>query len=131
MGKGGGNFVENMLKRAAQQPELKVVDDEVLSPTYTLDLAVKINQLIRTQQFGLYHIVNHGKCSWYEFTCKIFELLGQKVKVTKVSAAEFKSKARRPKYSVLENSNLQELGMDDIRPWEQALQAYLVQKGAC
>lgn len=131
MGKGGGNFVENMIKRAAQQPELKVVGDEVLSPTYTLDLANKINQLIRSRQYGLYHVVNHGQCSWYEFTCKIFELLGQKIKITKVSAAEFKTKAQRPKYSVLKNGNLEKQGMDDMRPWEQALQAYLVQKGAC
>jgi len=129
MGKGGGNFVDNMLKRAAQLPELKVVGDEILSPTYTLDLATKINQLIRTRQYGLYHIVNHGECSWYEFTCKIFEILGKTIKIKMVTATEFKSKARRPKYSVLENGNLQKLGMDDIRPWPEALRAYLAEKG--
>jgi len=126
MGKGGGNFVENMIKRAAAQSELKVVTDEVLAPTYTLDLANKINQLIRTKHYGLYHIVNHGECSWHEFTCKIFELLNQKVVIRKTTTAEFKSRAKRPKYSVLNNGNLQQLGMDDLRTWQEALKAYLI-----
>jgi len=129
MGKGGGNFVENMIKRAAAQSELKVVTDEVLAPTYTLDLANKINQLIRTKHYGLYHIVNHGECSWHEFTCKIFELLNQKVVIRKTTTAEFKSRAKRPKYSVLNNGNLQQLGMDDLRTWQEALKAYLIGGG--
>jgi len=129
LGKGGTNFVEGMLKRAASQPELKVVTDEVLSPTYTFDLASKINQLIRTKHYGLYHIVNHGECSWYEFTSKIFELLDRKITIHKTSSAEFKTKAKRPKYSVLKNANLEKLGMDDLRPWPEALKAYLMEKG--
>lgn len=129
MGKGGGNFVEGMLKRASSQPELKVVTDEVLSPTYTFDLASKINQLIRTKHYGLYHIVNHGECSWYEFTSKIFELLGRKITMLKALSADFKTKARRPQYSVLKNANLEKLGMDDLRPWPDALKAYLIEKG--
>jgi dTDP-4-dehydrorhamnose reductase len=129
LGKGGTNFVEGMLKRAASQPELKVVTDEVLSPTYTLDLAGKINELARTRHFGLYHIVNHGQCSWYEFACKIFELLGKEVTIHKASSAEVKTKAKRPKYSVLRNANLERLGMDDLRAWPEALRAYLMGKG--
>jgi dTDP-4-dehydrorhamnose reductase len=128
MGKGGTNFVEGMLKRAASQPELKVVTDEVLSPTYTLDLAGKINQLMRTEHFGLYHIVNHGECSWFEFTCKIFELLKRKVVIKKASSDDFKTKAKRPKYSVLKNAHLEQIGLDDLRPWQDALAAYLIEK---
>ena len=129
MGKGGTNFVEGMLKRASSQPELKVVADEVLSPTYTFDLASKINQLIWTKHYGLYHIVNHGECSWYEFTSKLFELLDRKVTIHKANSAEFKTKARRPKYSVLKNAHLEKLGMDDLRPWPEALKPYLIEKG--
>lgn len=129
LGKGGTNFVEGMLRRAATQPELKVVIDEVLSPTYTLDLARKINQLMRTSHFGLYHIVNHGECSWHEFACKIFELLNREVVIHKATSADFKALARRPKYSVLKNANLEKLGTDDMRPWQEALKAYLVEKG--
>ncbi len=129
LGKGGTNFVEGMLKRAETQPELKVVTDEVLSPTYTLDLAGKINQLVRTKHFGLYHIVNHGECSWYEFASMIFDLLGRRVTIQKATSSEFKTKARRPKYSVLRNANLEKIGLDDMRPWQEALKAYLVEKG--
>jgi len=129
LGKGGTNFVEGMLKRAETQPELKVVTDEVLSPTYTLDLAGKINQLARTKHFGLYHVVNHGECSWHEFACKIFEFLGRKITIHKVNASEFKTKARRPKYSVLRNVNLEKIGLDNMRPWQEALKAYLMEKG--
>ncbi|MFC1540792.1 dTDP-4-dehydrorhamnose reductase [Candidatus Margulisiibacteriota bacterium] len=128
LGKGGTNFVEAMLKRAASQPELRVVTDEIVSPTYTLDLAIKIDQLLRTGQYGIYHIVNHGQCSWHEFTCKIFELLGRQVSIEKVTSAEFKARAKRPKYSVLKNANLAKLGLDDLRPWPEALRAYLNEK---
>lgn len=129
MGKGGGNFVENMLARAKTQPFLKVVTDEVLSPTYTFDLAGKINELVRTQRYGTYHAVNHGSCSWYDFTCKIFELLDRAVAVHKTTGDEFKTKAKRPKYSVLKNAALEKIGLDDMRSWQEALQAYLIEKG--
>ena len=129
LGKGGTNFIENMIERAGSQAELRVVTDEVLSPTYTLDLAKKIYALIGTNQYGLYHIVNHGSCSWHKFACKIFELLQKKVEIKKTTAAEFKAKARRPKNSVLKNANLEKLGLDDLRPWQEALKAYLIQKG--
>jgi dTDP-4-dehydrorhamnose reductase len=129
LGKGGTNFVEGMIRRSMSQPELKVVTDETLSPTYTLDLAKKINELVRTEHYGLYHITNGGGCSWYDFAVKIFELMGKKVKINKTTAAEFKAKAKRPKYSVLENGRLKKLKMDDLRPWEEALKAYLGEKG--
>ena len=129
LGKGGGNFAENMIKRAVVQPELKVVTDEVLSPTYTRDLAEKIYELAQTSRYGLYHIVNHDECSWYDFTVEIFKLLKQKIKIIPITASEFKAKARRPKYSVLKNAALKRLGLDDLRPWREALLAYLLEKG--
>jgi dTDP-4-dehydrorhamnose reductase len=128
LGKGGGNFIESMLKLAKQKPVIRVVGDQVVSPTYTLDLARKINQLIRTEHYGLYHIANKGSCSWYEFAKKIFELTGTKVKLESATTGEFRSKARRPAFSALDNSNLRKLGLDDMRTWNKALEAYLEEK---
>ncbi|OGC23422.1 dTDP-4-dehydrorhamnose reductase [candidate division WOR-1 bacterium RIFOXYB2_FULL_42_35] len=129
LGKGGTNFVENMIMLASSRPVLNVVADEVLSPTYTRDLAEKIVELIKTEKYGLYHLVNQGQCSWYEFACKIFEFLGRQVTINKITAAEYKAKAKRPKYSVLENAALKKIGLQDLRSWPEALKAYLEAKG--
>jgi dTDP-4-dehydrorhamnose reductase len=128
LGKGGGNFIESMLKLAKEKPLLRVVSDQIVGPTYTLDLARKINDLIRTENYGLYHITNKGKCSWYDFAKKIFELTGTKVKLEQITSSEFKAKAKRPAYSVLENMQLKKIGLDDMRPWDKALEAYLEEK---
>jgi dTDP-4-dehydrorhamnose reductase len=128
LGKGGTNFIEGMLKRAQTQPELKVVTDEILSPTYTLDLARQIYKLVQTRHYGLYHAVSHGSCSWYEFTVKIFELLEKKIVIHKTNSTEFKTRAKRPAFSVLKNEHLQQLGLDIMRPWPEALEAYMVEK---
>lgn len=128
LGKGGGNFVENMLRRAKEGQKLKVVTDEVVGPTYTKDLALKILELIGTGKFGLYHITNSGQCSWWEFADAIFRSLKKDIKIEKTSAKEFKTKAHRPKYSVLENAALKKIGLQELRPWRQALKAYLEEK---
>lgn len=131
MGKGGSNFVETIIKKSKPDQPLKVVNDEYVAPTYSFDLAQKLYELLATRNYGLYHIVNHGGCSWYEFAVKIFELLGKKVAVQPTTAAEFQAKAKRPKYSVLLNAKLAQLGLDDLRSWDQALLAYLQEKGYC
>jgi len=128
LGKGGTNFIENMLKLSKEKKVLRVVNDEIVGPTYTIDLANKIDQLIRTQHYGLYHVTNSGSCSWYDFAKKIFELTGTKVELHAASTDEYKSKARRPAYSVLEHKNLKKIGMDDLRSWDKALEAYLEEK---
>ncbi len=124
LGKGGGNFVENMIKRAKSQPEIKVVDDEKLCPTYTLDLAKKIYELIKAKKHGICHVVNSGGCSWYEFTVEIFKLLNIKIPVKPVKAEEFKPKVKRPKYSILSGKNI-------MRSWQEALKAYLNENSHC
>ncbi|MFH1386102.1 MAG: dTDP-4-dehydrorhamnose reductase [bacterium] len=129
LGKGGGNFVENIIKSSKTNTEIKVVGDEIMSPTYSVHLARKINELCRTEHYGLYHITNNGECSWYEFACKIFELLKIDAKVTKIKSTEYKTKAQRPMYSVLRNAKLQSLGLDDLPSWQEALKAYLIEKG--
>jgi dTDP-4-dehydrorhamnose reductase len=124
-----GNFVETVLKLARERDELRIVDDQVLSPTYTRDLAQKVAQLISTECYGVFHITNGGHCSWYEFAREILKLAGTRTPVVPISSAQYPQKARRPGYSVLDNYHLRLLGMDDMRPWQEALKDYLVGKG--
>ncbi len=124
----GGNFIDLMLRLAQERDEIQVVDDEVLTPTYTKDLALQIRGLIQTDYFGLYHITNNGACSWYGFAQKIFELSHLKVNLKKTTVEKLGTEIKRPRYSVLRNYALQRIGMDNMRRWEEALKAYLVEK---
>jgi dTDP-4-dehydrorhamnose reductase len=125
----GGNFIETMLRLAREREELKVVNDQVFSPTYTGDLARKIAQLITTEYYGIFHITNKGACSWYEFTVEILKLADIKTPVIPITSDQYPQKARRPGYSVLDNYHLRLLGMDDMRPWQEALRDYLIDRG--
>jgi len=124
MGK-GGNFVETMIKLAQEKDELRVVNDQVFSPTYAVDLADAIMDLIDTRFYGVFHITNKGICSWYEFTQEIIKLTGFGTRVTPISTMEYPQKAERPRYSVLDNYQLKLLGMRDMRNWKLALKDYM------
>jgi len=126
----GGNFVETMLRLGRERGEVQVVTDQVLSPTYTADLAEKIWQLMRAGAQGTFHVTNAGHCSWFEFACEIFRLAGMAVKVHPVTSDAFPSRARRPPYSVLDNARLREEGYGLLRPWPQALAEYLERRRA-
>jgi len=128
MGK-GGNFIETMLRLSKERDELRVVNDQIFSPTYTMDLARKIVQLMITDYYGIFHITNRGACSWYEFTTEILKLADITTPVVPITSDQYLQKARRPRYSVLDNSHLRLLGMDDMRPWQEALKDYLVARG--
>ena len=125
----GGNFVETVLKLAKGQDELKVVDDQIFSPTYTKDLAQKIAQLITTEYYGIFHITNKGSCSWYEFATEILKQAELKTPIIPVTSDEYPQKARRPRFSVLDNYHLRLLRMDDMRTWQEALKDYMIKKG--
>ncbi|MBA7677013.1 dTDP-4-dehydrorhamnose reductase [subsurface metagenome] len=125
----GGNFVETMLRLAKEKDELRVVNDQVFSPSYTKDLARKIAQLISTEYYGIFHITNKGTCSWCEFTKEILRLAGLKTPVTPITSDEYPQKAKRPSYSVLDNYYLRLLGRGDMRPWQEALEDYMISKG--
>lgn len=129
MGK-GGNFVETMLKLAKEKPELRVVNDQVFSPTYTRDLAERIAKLIETRYYGIVHITNGGACSWYDFTLEILRQAGLKTPVIPITSDKFPQKARRPHYSVLGNYQLKLLGMAGMPAWQDALKRYLEEKKA-
>ena len=125
----GGNFIETMIKLANSGKKIKVVSDQIVTPTYAKELAAKVSQLVRTDKYGLYHITNNGGCSWFEFASAIFELTGIDADISPTSSSEFASRARRPAYSVLENRNLRLLGLDDMAQWRDALKVYLAEKG--
>lgn len=126
----GGNFVETMLRLAGEGRALRVVDDQVLSPTYTLDLARQVRVLASGEHFGLYHATSHGACSWYEFAARIFELEGLAPDLSPQTTAESGSQAVRPAYSELHNLGLERLGLDRMRPWEEGLADYLIARRA-
>jgi dTDP-4-dehydrorhamnose reductase len=130
MSTGGRNFIEMVLHIAKEKGEIKVVNDQTVSPTYALHLAKKIAQLIKTNKFGTYHITNNGQCTWFDFTKKIFELTGTKAKLEPTTTAAFGAKAKRPPFSVLDNHNLRAIGLDDLPVWQDALKAYFEEKSS-
>ena len=121
----GGNFVEGRLKQASGGQPIRMVTDQVLTPTYTVDLARAIRRLTETEHYGLYHVTSAGHCSWYEFTAKILELVGLQAELIPQTTTQSGAAARRPAYSVLENAALKAVGLDEMRPWPEALAAYL------
>ena len=121
----GHNFVELMLKLAREKSEVRVVDNEILTPTYTVSLAKQIVKLTLSKHFGLFHATSKGQCSWYEFAERIFQITNTKIKLSKADPSEFPAKTTRPRYSVLQNHNLQTLNMDIMPSWEDALQEYI------
>jgi len=120
----GGNFVETMLKRAAEGTAVRVVNDQVLTPTSTTALAERINQLIDTDAFGLYHVSCEGACSWYEFAREIFALEQLPVELVPVGTADFPSTVKRPLYSVLNKQRLRSIGLS-MPHWRDSLTRYL------
>lgn len=124
-----GNFVERLLGAARTGQPLRVVSDQVLTPTNASELAEKVVPLVRTGRTGLYHMTNEGQCSWFEFAQEIFRLAGLSPRLEAVTAAEYGARAQRPPYSVLKNSAYAELGLPPFRPWQEALAAYMRQRG--
>ena len=120
-----GNFVETMLRLAADGREIRVVGDQIVTPTSAKELAHKVRQLVETGAYGLYHISNNGECSWYQFARAVFELSGVQAGLYETTSATYSARATRPAYSVLDNANLRSLGLDDLRQWRDALGAYL------
>jgi dTDP-4-dehydrorhamnose reductase len=124
----GGNFVETMLRVASQGKPLRVVADQRCTPTYTADLAMATVALISTEKPGLYHITNSGSMTWHEFAATIFEMEGIDADLTPISSAAFGAAARRPAFSVLNTELYHSLALPPIRPWKEAIQAYLTER---
>jgi dTDP-4-dehydrorhamnose reductase len=124
----GGNFVETMLRLAGEGKPLRLVTDQVCTPSYTVDVAEATAALFATSRYGLYHLTNAGSCSWYEFARTIFQLTGTAASLTPITSQEYAAAARRPSYSVLSMAAYERLGLRRPRPWQKALAAYLEER---
>lgn len=127
-GKGRTNFVETMLRLGREGKPLRVVADQVLGPSYTLDLARKVWTVLPRAAHPIYHLTSAGQTSWFEFARHALGLAGVTADLTPVTSVEFGAKAPRPAYSVLAHAHLAALGEDDLRPWDAALAAYVAER---
>jgi dTDP-4-dehydrorhamnose reductase len=126
----GGNFVETMIAKGRRGESIRVVSDQVVTPTYTVDLAHQIARVLPLEQYGLYHMTNEGSCTWYEFASAIFQLSGIDADLASTTSDMYRAPAIRPRYSVLENARLKKLGLNEMRNWREALAAYLKEKAS-
>lgn len=124
-GKNGNNFIKTMLRLGKEKGAVSVVDDQIGSPTYTYDLSKLVMDMIQTEKYGTYHATNEGLCSWYEFACEIFKQANMDVKVTPVDSNAFPAKAKRPKNSRMNKTELDKNGFNRLPSWQDALGRYL------
>jgi dTDP-4-dehydrorhamnose reductase len=127
-GKSGENFVQMMLRYAREKSEVRVVDDEVLTPTATAEIARQIIAMKDEDASGIFHATAEGHCSWYEFAREIFRMMNIKTQLSKADPNEFSSVVKRPKYSVLENKRLKDVRVNKFRHWQDGLKEYLKER---
>lgn len=130
-GRNGKNFVKTMLNVGKKYPEVRVVNDQVGTPTYTYDLARLLVDMVETDKYGYYHATNEGGyISWYEFAKEIYHLAGLDTRVVPVTTEEYGlSKAARPFNSRLDKSKLSESGFEPLPHWRDALKRFLEETG--
>lgn len=128
-GLNGKNFVETMLRLAGERDEVSVVDDQIGSPTWTVDLSRAIRTLLEKGCRGIYHAANSGYCSWHEFAGAIFAEAGLNVRVNRLSTAELARPAQRPLYSTLDCTKLLRDTGFRMKPWLEALRIYMSIRG--
>ncbi|HEY2946771.1 MAG TPA: dTDP-4-dehydrorhamnose reductase [Vicinamibacteria bacterium] len=121
----GGSFVERILARARAGQPLRVVGDQVFSPTYAPDLAAALVALVERDARGLLHVTNSGSCSWHELATAALEIAGVRASVEAIGSRELGAPARRPPYSVLANDRACAAGLAPLRPWRDALAEFL------
>jgi dTDP-4-dehydrorhamnose reductase len=121
----GGNFVTTMLKLAKEKPEVRVVNDEVLTPTPTSAIAANTLSLVTSDAYGLYNMTCEGECSWYEFAKTIWDTLQLQTPLYPASVKDFPLVVKRPFYSVLENRNLNQIGINQMPHWKESLIQFL------
>lgn len=125
----GGNFVETIIRRGKERGSLRVVDDQVMSPTSTADVAqIVIRMLMEGCVPGVHHVVNSGTATWFRFAEEIIRLTGIDASVSPCTSDEFPTRAARPRFSALDNSKVS-TRFDRLPPWQEALERYLHAKG--
>ncbi|MBA2598425.1 MAG: dTDP-4-dehydrorhamnose reductase [Chloroflexia bacterium] len=125
----GWTFPELMVSKGRGDGRVKVVTDQALSPTYTLDLAETTRVLMERDAHGLFHLTNEGECSWFEFAQATFDIAGIAVNMEPTATVIGERRARRPPYSALASESLAATGVAPLRPWREALEHYLHAKG--
>ncbi|MBQ9552537.1 MAG: dTDP-4-dehydrorhamnose reductase [Clostridia bacterium] len=126
-GKNGNNFVKTMLRLSKEKEELRVVCDQIGSPTYTPDLAKLLCDLLPTDKYGTYFATNEGFCSWAEFAAEIMRQSGSQAKIVPIPSAEYPTKAVRPLNSRLSKQALRDAGFETLPPWQDALARFLAE----
>lgn len=121
----GKNFVYTMMNLGEQKDSLNVVNDQKGNPTHANDLAYHILKIIETEEYGIYHCTGNGECTWYDFAKLIMELSGRKCTVNPCTSEEFKTPAKRPEYSSLDNMMLRCTIGDEMRDWKEALKSFI------
>jgi len=124
-GLGGGNFVETMLRLGRERDEVRVVDDQVGSPTFCVDLAEALVRLVATDDYGLHHVAGGGACSWAELAAEAYRQADVDCRVTAITTAEMNRPAARPAYSALASERPD---TPRLRPWPEGLAAYLASR---
>lgn len=125
----GENFIDFMIRLAKERGKIKVVDDQILTPTWTFNLAENLHELLKTKKWGLYHMVSKGACSRYEFVKEALKVAGVKASCGRAKTTDFPTPAKRPLYSALKNANLEKIGLNLMNPWQRSLRLYLKEKG--
>ena len=121
----GNNFVKTILRMAESRRELRVVDDQIGSPTFTADLAPLLVELLQSDRYGVYHAANEGFCSWAELAEETFRLAGRDAAVRRVTTEEYGARALRPKNSRLSQASLARAGFGPLPPWQESLKVFL------
>ena len=130
-GMNGKNFIKTMLNVGKTHDTVRVVNDQIGTPTYTYDLARLLVDMVETDKYGRYHATNEGLCSWYEFACEIFRQAAkinpvyEKVHVTPVDSSHYPAKAKRPSNSRMSKEKLTQNGFEHLPSWQDALERYL------
>lgn len=120
-----GNFIETMLRLATHQRPIRVVEDHVASPTYSPLLAARAADLVERKQHGIFHVGGGTAISWFEFAAMVFRVAGLKPELQPTNEKEYRTAARRPKYSVLSNAKMESCGVAPMPPLQQAVEMYL------
>jgi dTDP-4-dehydrorhamnose reductase len=128
-GRRPNNFVETMLRLGAERDRLRIVDDQYCTPSYVRDVARAILFLLAEEQYGTYHITNHGATNWAGFAAEIFRQAKLDVEIEPITTSEYGAPAPRPSFSVLDTSKYDRLGGPRLPDWQEALAEYLIDRG--
>jgi dTDP-4-dehydrorhamnose reductase len=128
-GKNGNNFIKTIFKLSKEKPLIKIVNDQIGSPTYTVDVAKFLIDLIQTQNYGIFHATNEGTCSWFELTKEAFKIANITTPIFPTATKDYPTKAQRPKNSVLDKSKNTQIGLALLPDWKDAVKRFLIEIG--